>query len=161
MSAASDHSIVRIGVIADTHNLLRPAALSALQGSDHIIHAGDIGKPEILERLREIAPLTVVRGNNDTDDWAQAIPETAELRFGDVHVYLIHILKDLMIDPAAEGIRVVICGHSHKPKLEERGGVLYFNPGSPGPRRFKLPLSLGRLTIQGSEINAELITLDV
>lgn len=158
---ASNHPIFRIGVIADTHNLLRPGALSALEGSDHIIHAGDIGKPEILERLREIAPLTVVRGNNDTDDWAQTLPETATLRFGEVDLYVIHILQDLVIDPAAEGIRVVICGHSHKPKREERKGVLYFNPGSPGPRRFKLPVSLGRLTIQGTEVNAELTTLEV
>ncbi|WP_145141176.1 metallophosphoesterase family protein [Pseudomonas duriflava] len=151
--------IIRVGLIADTHNLLRPEALQALEGSDHIIHAGDIGKPDILERLREIAPLTVVRGNNDTADWAMAIPETAELTFGDVRIYLIHILQDLKIDPAAEGIRVVVSGHSHKPKLEERDGTLYFNPGSAGPRRFKLPISVGRLTLRGNEVEAELLTL--
>jgi putative phosphoesterase len=152
---------LRIGVIADTHNLLRPAALSALEGSDHILHIGDIGKPEILERLRVIAPVTVVRGNNDTEEWARDIPETAELSFGEVRIYLIHILKDLPIDPVAKGIRVVISGHSHKPKLEEREGVLYFNPGSPGPRRFKLPVSVGRLTITGADVEAELINLEV
>ncbi|UTW06168.1 metallophosphoesterase family protein [Pseudomonas benzenivorans] len=150
---------LRIGVIADTHGLLREEALAQLQGCDRLIHAGDIGNPEILARLEAIAPLTVVRGNNDRADWAQQLPERLRLRFGEIGVYLLHDLKQLDIDPGAEGIGVVIAGHSHKPLLETRQGVLYLNPGSAGPRRFKLPVSLGLLHIDAKGVRGELIEL--
>ncbi|MFI8737793.1 metallophosphoesterase family protein [Ectopseudomonas toyotomiensis] len=152
---------MRIGLIADTHNLLRPEALAALQGVDHLIHAGDIGGPHILTELERVAPLSVVRGNNDQDSWADAIPERLTLRFGAIALHVLHDLKQLDIDPAAQGIDVVIAGHSHKPLHEERNGVLYLNPGSAGPRRFKLPIGVGILHIEGATVRAELITLQV
>ncbi|EJO91906.1 phosphodiesterase [Ectopseudomonas mendocina DLHK] len=152
---------MRIGLIADTHNLLRPEALAALQGVDQLIHAGDIGGPHILAELQRIAPLSVVRGNNDDESWADAIPEQLVLRFHAVSLYVLHDLKQLAIDPKAEGIDVVIAGHSHKPQQEERDGVLYLNPGSAGPRRFKLPIGVGILHIEGDRVRAELITLQV
>src|SRR5215218_8227931 len=119
---------MRVGVISDTHGLLRPAALDALRGSDHVVHAGDIGDPAILATLRAIAPLTIVRGNNDREAWAAAIPDTALVTLGGVRVYVVHDVATLPIDPAAEGVRVVIAGHSHKPSSVERNGVLYLNP---------------------------------
>ncbi len=152
---------MRIGLIADTHNLLRPEALAALQGVDHLIHAGDIGGPHILADLERIAPLSVVRGNNDQDSWADAIPERLTLRFGAIALHVLHDLKQLDIDPAAQGIDVVIAGHSHKPLHEKRNGVLYLNPGSAGPRRFKLPIGVGLLHIEGRQVRAKLITLQV
>ncbi|CDM42561.1 metallophosphoesterase family protein [Ectopseudomonas oleovorans] len=152
---------MRIGLIADTHNLLRPEALAALQGVDHLIHAGDIGGPHILAELERIAPLSVVRGNNDQDSWADAIPERLTLRFGAIALHVLHDLKQLDIDPAAQGIDVVIAGHSHKPLHEKRNGVLYLNPGSAGPRRFKLPIGVGLLHIEGRQVRAKLITLEV
>jgi putative phosphoesterase len=152
---------MRVGLISDTHGLLRPQALDFLRGSDHIIHAGDITGPEILPPLQAIAPLTVVRGNNDRGAWAGAIPETALLRIGPVAIYVIHDLKELPIDPAAEGVRVVVSGHSHKPVCTERGGVLYVNPGSAGRRRFTLPISVGELLVEGSEVRVRLVTLHV
>lgn len=152
---------MRIGLIADTHNLLRPEALAALQGVAHLIHAGDIGGPHILADLERIAPLSVVRGNNDQDSWADAIPERLTLRFGAIALHVLHDLKQLDIDPTAQGIDVVIAGHSHKPLHEKRNGVLYLNPGSAGPRRFKLPIGVGLLHIEGRQIRAELITLQV
>ena len=152
---------MRIGLIADTHNLLRPEALAALQGVDHLIHAGDIGGPHILADLERIAPLSVVRGNNDQDSWADAIPERLTLRFGAIALHVLHDLKQLDIDPAAQGIDVVITGHSHKPLHEERNGVLYLNPGSAGPRRFKLPISVGIVHIEDGRARAKLITLEV
>lgn len=150
---------LRIGVIADTHNLLRPEALAALRDCDRLLHLGDIGKPEILDALRELAPLDVVRGNNDRDAWADDIPETLTLEIGGKRLYLIHDLKQLPIDPRAEGIDMVLAGHSHKPLHEVRDGVLYLNPGSAGPRRFKLPISLAILRIGDGRIEAELIDL--
>lgn len=150
---------MRIGLISDTHGLLRPEALGFLAGSDHIVHGGDIGGPDILERLAAIAPLTVVRGNNDTAPWAKAIPETARIEFGGVPVFVIHDLKDLRIDPAAAGVRVVLSGHSHKPSCVERGGVLYVNPGSAGRRRFTLPIAAGELLIGDGRVEARLVTL--
>jgi putative phosphoesterase len=150
---------LRIGLISDTHGLLRPEALAFLAGADHIIHGGDIGGPEILDRLREIAPLTVVRGNNDTAPWAKSIPETAPIDFGGVGILVIHDLKELGIDPAAHGVRVVVSGHSHKPACVERGGVLYVNPGSAGRRRFTLPIAAGELLIDGGRVDARLVTL--
>jgi putative phosphoesterase len=149
----------RIGLIADTHGLLRPEALDYLAGSDHIVHAGDIGGPELLERLAAIAPLTVVRGNNDTAAWARAIPETARLDPGGVGIYVIHDIKELGIDPAAGGVRVVVSGHSHKPACIERDGVLYVNPGSAGRRRFTLPVAAGELLVEGGQVEVRLVTL--
>ncbi|WP_296271149.1 metallophosphoesterase family protein [Pseudomonas sp. UBA6323] len=152
---------MQIGLIADTHGLLRPEALAALRGVDHLIHAGDIGGPHILAELERIAPLSVVRGNNDQDDWADGIAEHLTLSFGAIRLYVLHDLKQLAIDPRAEGIDVVIAGHSHKPLQEERDGVLFLNPGSAGPRRFKLPIGVGILHIEGDQFRAELITLNV
>ena len=150
---------MRIGLISDTHGLLRPEALDFLTGSDHIVHGGDIGGPDILERLVAIAPLTVVRGNNDTASWARAIPETARVDFGPVALYAIHDLKQLAIDPRAAGVRVVVSGHSHRPACLEREGVLYVNPGSAGRRRFSLPIAAAELRIDGDVVAAHLVTL--
>jgi len=147
-----------IGVISDTHGLLRPEALAALQGSDYIIHAGDIEGPFILDRLREIAPVTAVRGNVDKD-WARKIPQTNVLEVEGVSIYVLHILDDLDLKAEAVGFAAVIYGHSHIPKQEIKNGVLYFNPGSAGPRRFNLPVSVGRLRIERGKVQAELITL--
>ena len=152
---------MRVGLISDTHGLLRPEALDYLRGSDHIIHAGDITGPEILPPLAAIAPLTVVRGNNDRGAWAREIPETAILRLGQLAIYVIHDLKELPLDPGREGMRVVVSGHSHKPLCSERGGVLYVNPGSAGRRRFTLPISVGELLVDGDRVRARLMTLDV
>lgn len=152
---------MRVGLISDTHGLLRPEALDFLRGSDHIIHAGDITGPEILPPLAAIAPLTVVRGNNDRGAWARELPETAILRLGQVAIYVIHDLKELPLDPAGAGMRVVVSGHSHKPLCSERGGVLYVNPGSAGRRRFTLPISVGELLVDGEDVKVRLVTLDL
>ena len=128
-----------------------------MRGCDQLIHAGDIGKPEILAELERLAPLSVVRGNNDTQDWAADIPERLLLKIGRLTLYVLHDLKRLDLDPAAEGIDVVVAGHSHKPLKEERDGVLYLNPGSAGPRRFSLPIGIGVLEVAGKKIEAELI----
>lgn len=152
---------MRVGLISDTHGLLRPEALDFLRGSDHIIHAGDITGPEILAPLAALAPLTVVRGNNDRGAWAQSIPESAVLRVGAVAICVIHDLKELPFDPAREGMRVVVSGHSHKPASQERGGVLYVNPGSAGRRRFTLPVSVGELLVDGADVAVRLVTLAV
>ena len=148
-----------IGVISDTHGLLRPEALAALQGSDRIIHAGDIGDPAILDRLSEIAPVTAVRGNVDREAWAKNIPESDVLEIDGVSIYILHILENLDLKPEAAGISAVIYGHSHVPKQEMRNGVLYFNPGSAGPRRFNLPVSVGKLMVQDSKIRGEIVQL--
>jgi hypothetical protein len=150
---------MRVGLISDTHGLLRPEALDFLAGADHIVHGGDIGGPDILERLAAIAPLTVVRGNNDTAPWASALPETARVDFGAVALYAIHDLRQLDIDPRAAGVRVVVSGHSHRPACVERDGVLYVNPGSAGRRRFRLPIAAGELIIDGDAVRARLVTL--
>ncbi|WP_028629071.1 metallophosphoesterase family protein [Metapseudomonas resinovorans] len=150
---------LRIGLISDTHGLLRPQALAALAGCDHILHAGDIGKPEILDTLAQLAPLTAVRGNNDRAAWADAIREAEELRLGDVGIYLVHDQADIPDDLAERGFKVVVTGHSHKPLIVERDGLLHINPGSAGPRRFKLPVSVGFLHIQAREVKAELLAL--
>src|SRR6478752_4107669 len=146
---------VLIGVISDTHGLMRPEALAALRGVDRIIHAGDIGAPEILTALEEIAPVTAVRGNNDRDSWSRAIPATQVVDADGALIYVIHDVGELDVDPAAGGFRVVVAGHSHQPRNEQRDGVLWFNPGSAGPRRFRLPIALGRLTIEAGQARGE------
>ena len=151
---------MRIGLISDTHGLLRPEALAALQGCARIIHAGDIGKAAVLEGLRALAPVEVIRGNIDTADWAQALPERLDLRIGGLRLHVLHDLKALDLDPVAAGIDVVIAGHSHHPRIERRDGVLYINPGSAGPRRFRLPISVALLQLEEGNAQAELIRLD-
>ena len=148
-----------IGLISDTHGLLRPEAVTALRGCEHIVHAGDIVGARILEDLSILAPVTAVRGNNDTASWSRSIPETDVLQAGDALIYVIHDLALLDIDPAAAGMHAVVCGHSHKPKSELKDGVLFVNPGSAGPRRFSLPISLGRLCVAGSRVTAELMDI--
>ena len=145
---------LRIGLVSDTHNLLRPEVLAYLRGSDHIVHAGDICGEAVLDGLRALAPLTVVRGNNDHGPWAERLPFEETVRLGGIAVHVVHDLHDLDLPP---GTRVVVTGHSHKPKVEERAGVLYVNPGSAGPRRFKLPISAGELRIAGGEVSARLV----
>jgi uncharacterized protein len=148
-----------IGVISDTHGLLRPEALEALRGSDAIIHAGDVGDPAILDRLAEVAQVTAVRGNVDHGSWARKVPETNVLEIGGVSIYVLHILDRLDLKPEAAGFSAVIYGHSHVPKQKMNNGVLYFNPGSAGPKRFDLPVSVGRLTITNGTLAGELIEL--
>jgi len=150
-----------LGVISDTHGLLRPEAVEALRGAQQVIHAGDVGSPEILKKLATIAPVTAVRGNVDKGAWAQELPQTQVLEAGGISIYLVHDLTQLDVKPEAAGFRVVISGHSHIPRQEVRNGVLYFNPGSAGPRRFKGPVSVGRLSIDGAEVSAELVILNV
>src|ERR1700681_2764672 len=152
---------VTLGVISDTHGLLRPEAVKALRGSDRILHAGDIGAPEILEALARIAPITAVRGNVDTALWARALPETEVVEAGGALIYMLHDRGQLDLRPEAAGVRVVVYGHSHHPKIEEKNGVLYFNPGSAGPRRFRFPVSVGRLTIAAGKVQAELVELKI
>jgi len=149
-----------IGLISDTHGLLRPQAIRALQRCNHILHAGDIGDAQLLALLRQLAPVSAVRGNNDTGAWAQALPEVLTLQFEQVRVQLLHDLKAWR--PAEGGdAQVLVCGHSHRPVIEQRGGVLLVNPGSAGPRRFSLPVSLALLMIDGAHAQAELVTLEV
>lgn len=148
--------MLRIGLISDTHGLLRPEALALLQGSDHIVHAGDIGKHEILAALASVAPLTVVRGNNDRQEWARDIPHGARLAIGGVDIYVVHDIADSRTDPAAVGARVIVSGHSHKPLAVERDGVLFINPGSAGPRRFSLPISVGELLISAGSVTGRI-----
>ena len=150
---------MRVGLISDTHGLLRPEALDFLAGCDHIVHGGDIGNAAILARLAEIAPLTTVRGNNDREAWARAIPVSAQLSIGGVVLHAIHDLKELDIDPAASGVRIVVSGHSHKPSCSERNGVLFINPGSAGRRRFSLPISAAELIIEGNTVRPRIVTL--
>jgi uncharacterized protein len=152
---------LHIGVISDTHGLLRPEALAALRGSLHIIHAGDVGSAEILDQLAAVAPVSAVRGNIDTYAWARKLPETDVLELGGISIYILHDLAQLDLKPEAAGFQAVIYGHSHVPKQETRNGVLYFNPGSAGPRRFKLPVTLGRLTVDSPKLRAEVIELGV
>src|ERR1700734_1134912 len=150
-----------IGVISDTHGLLRAEAIEVLRGSDHIIHAGDVGAPEILDQLGAIAPVTAVRGNVDKGRWAQRLPETEVFEAGGISIYVLHDLAQLELKPKAAGFAAVISGHTHVPKQEMRDGVLYFNPGSAGPRRFKLPVSVGKLIVEDGSVRGELLTLSV
>ena len=144
--------MMRIGIISDTHGLLRPEAIKHLVGTDHIIHAGDIGAPEVIEGLRRIAPTTAIRGNIDTGEWAMDYPDTELVALGGRALYVLHNLKEIKLDPAASGIDVIISGHSHRPKIETKNGVLYLNPGSAGPRRFKLPIALAILALSDRAI---------
>ena len=150
-----------IGVISDTHGLLRPGALAALQGSDHIIHAGDIGDPVILDQLARIAPVTAVRGNIDRGEWARKIPMTNVIEVSGISLYVLHDLQQLDLKPEVAGFAVVVSGHSHIPKQEIRNGVLYFNPGSAGPKRFKLPVSVGRLMVKEGGVHGKIVELPV
>ena len=137
----------RLGIISDTHGLLRPEALAALHGSELILHAGDIGNASVLEKLSEIAPVVAVRGNNDTGPWAAKLPETLVVEAGKTSIYLLHDLSLLDLEPSAAGFHIVLSGHTHKPESFERKGVFYINPGSAGPRRFSLPVTVARLDL--------------
>jgi uncharacterized protein len=149
-----------LGLISDTHGLLREEAVRALRGSDLILHAGDVGAPEILETLRTLAPVVAVRGNVDTGEWAQALPLTEAISAGPAMIYMIHILNDLDINPAAGGFQIVVNGHSHKPGQSEKDGVIYINPGSAGPRRFYIPVTVARLDLGGRPWKVEFIELE-
>ncbi|MGH8727369.1 MAG: metallophosphoesterase family protein [Burkholderiales bacterium] len=151
----------RIGVISDTHGLIRREALEALKNSELIVHAGDVGSPEVLAALRKIAPVIAVRGNNDKGEWADVLPRTEVVHVGNFHLYVVHDANELDLDPAAAGFHAVVAGHSHRPKIEEKERVLYFNPGSAGPRRFKLPISVGRLMLLNGRLRGEIIELKV
>ena len=150
---------MKVGVISDTHGLLRPEAVELLRGSQHIIHAGDIGSPEIIPALEKIAPVTAIRGNVDTQSWARRFAETEVVELEGLHIYVIHDAHALDLNPKAAGFAAVISGHSHQPKQEVKDGVLYFNPGSAGPRRFKLPISVGRLVIAEGKVSAEILEI--
>jgi uncharacterized protein len=153
--------LMRVGIISDTHGLLRPEAVELLRGSEHIIHAGDIGAPEIIPELEKIAPVTAIRGNVDTQAWARKYAETEVVELGGVFLYVIHDANAIDLNPKAAGFAAVISGHSHKPKQEVKDGVLYFNPGSAGPRRFKLPISVGRLVIADGKVSGEILEITV
>ena len=154
-------ALIRVGLISDTHGLVREEALNALNGCRHIIHAGDIVKPDILERLRRLAPVTAVRGNNDKGAWAKVLSEYEVVEFGKISVYVRHDQSELDIDALAAGFRVCVFGQSRKPYVEDRNGVLFVNPGSAGPRRFKLPIAVGDLLISGDRVDARIIELAV
>jgi putative phosphoesterase len=150
----------RIGLISDTHGLLRKEVVQALRGSDLIIHAGDVGKPEILGELRKIAPVVAVRGNVDTEPWAEALPETTVAEAGTAMIYVLHDVNALDLNPAAAGFHIVVSGHSHKPGRSERDGVLYVNPGSAGPRRFQLPVTVATLRVRRIPYEVEFLDLE-
>ena len=149
-----------IGLISDTHGLLREEALRALRGSELIVHAGDVGEPEIVDRLRELAPVVVVRGNVDTAGWARALPVTATAEAGAVQIYVLHDVNTLDLDPAAAGFQIVVSGHSHKFGRSERSGVMYVNPGSAGPRRFQLPITMARLDLGKTPWDLQFVDLE-
>jgi putative phosphoesterase len=148
-----------VGVISDTHGLIRPEALDALQGSDLIVHAGDIGDSAVLNSLANIAPVRAIRGNNDRGNWAAGLPTTDVVELGAHSIYILHNLADLDLDPAAAGFTSVVSGHSHKPAVEQRNGVLFVNPGSAGPRRFKLPVTVATMTLRSRKSVARIVTL--
>ncbi len=159
-SQAMANAVKRISLISDTHGLLRQEALEALRRSELIIHAGDVGKPEILEELRKIAPMVVVRGNVDTEPWAKALPETAVAEAGATLIYVLHDVNALDLNPATSGFHIVVSGHSHKPGKTERDGVLYINPGSAGPRRFQLPVTVALLRLGRTPYEVEFVDLE-
>jgi putative phosphoesterase len=148
-----------VGVISDTHGLLRPQALAALRGSDLIIHAGDVGQPDVLDPLRALAPLHVVRGNVDHGAWATRLPLTARVDVGGRVFHVLHNIAELSVDPAAAGLAAIVYGHSHQPAIATRDGVLWLNPGSAGPRRFSLPITLARVRVAGGALHPEIVTL--
>ena len=149
-----------IGVISDTHGLVRPQAVEALAGVDMILHAGDIGNQKVLDTLKQIAPVVAVRGNNDKGEWAESLPDWEVIEIGNVTIYMLHDVKEIDISPAGS-FQVVVSGHSHKPSVEERRGVLYVNPGSAGPRRFTLPVSLAHLRVAGETVEANIVKLPI
>ncbi len=151
--------MARIGLISDTHGLLRPQAVSFLRGCDHIVHGGDIGRAEILAQLSALAPITAVRGNNDAGVWAVRLAQTELVQIGEVYIYVLHDVAQLDIDPKAAGVHVVVSGHSHKPSVGRRDGILYVNPGSAGPRRFALPISVAELIVADGAVSARLVEL--
>lgn len=150
-----------LGLISDTHGLIRPEALAALRGSDLILHAGDIGEPAVLNSLEKIAPVRAIRGNNDRGPWAADLLTTDVIELGNDSIYMLHNLADLDLDPAAAGFASVVSGHSHKPALEKRGGILFVNPGSAGPRRFKLPVTVATMTLGTGSPSARIVTLSL
>jgi putative phosphoesterase len=152
---------LRVGLISDTHGLLRPEALSSLRGSDILIHAGDIGNPKIIQELQHLAPSFAVRGNIDKGDWAADLPVTEVVEVGEVFLYVLHELSLLDLDPKAAGFSAVVSGHSHQPSIEYRSGVLFINPGSAGPRRFTLPVAVARIAVTGSELKPEIVELEL
>src|SRR5882672_10101108 len=156
---AMKRNVTSIGLISDTHGLLREEALRALEGSELIIHAGDVGKPEIIEVLKTLAPVIAVRGNVDTESWATALPETEVVTTGTATIYVLHDVHALNLNPAAAGFHIVVSGHSHKPVQRESGGVLYINPGSAGPRRFQLPVTIARLDLAQTPWKVDFIDL--
>jgi putative phosphoesterase len=151
---------VRVGVISDTHGLLRPEAVEALRGSDVILHAGDVGGQSVLDGLGALASVVAVRGNNDQAPWAFALPDTQRVQLGGLSIFVLHDVKDLAFEPRDEGIAVVVCGHSHQPSVSRRDDALWVNPGSAGPRRFKLPVGIARMVIADGVARAELVSLD-
>jgi putative phosphoesterase len=152
-------STILAGIISDTHGLMRPEALAALLGSDLIIHAGDLGSPDVIDSLRAIAPVFAVRGNVDTGNWAAQFPLTQTVAVGALRIHVLHDISELAIDPAIDSVAAVVFGHSHQPMIETRGNVLFLNPGSAGPRRFRLPVTLARVKVTGTELRPELVTL--
>jgi putative phosphoesterase len=161
MRAMGAKNALRVGLVSDTHGLLRAEARAFLARSDYIIHGGDIGKAEILDDLAALAPLVAVRGNNDNQAWAARLPQSELIRVGGVFVYVVHDISQLDIEPRSAGVSVIISGHSHKPMIERREGVLYVNPGSCGPRRFRLPVSVGELVVEGSAVKARTVELAI
>ena len=149
-----------VGIISDTHGLMRPEAITALQGSDLIIHAGDVGTPEIIDRLNAIAPTHAVRGNVDTQSWARSLPDTRVVEAAGLTLFVLHVRAELVVDPVIAGYAAVIFGHSHNPSIETRGGVLWLNPGSAGPRRFRLPITVARVRISGQQMEPAIVELD-
>lgn len=153
--------MARLGIISDTHGLLRPEAIAFLRGCDHIVHGGDVGHPGILAQLSELAPVTAVRGNNDKGAWADGLPETELFEFHGTNIYAIHDLSQLDLVPSAAGIHVLVSGHSHAPSIERRDTVLHVNPGSAGPRRFRLPVAIADLIVDGGELRARIVELEI
>jgi putative phosphoesterase len=150
---------LRVALLSDTHGVMRPEARAFASGSDYIIHGGDIGSADILDELEAIAPVIAVRGNNDRQAWALDLPETELIRVGGVFIYVIHDIAQLDIDPLGAGVQVIVSGHSHKPMIDQRDGICYVNPGSCGPRRFKLPVSVGELLVEGTKVKARIVQL--
>jgi uncharacterized protein len=151
--------MARIGLVSDTHGLVRPQALDFLRGCDHIVHGGDIGHADVLKALGELAPVTAVRGNNDRGAWAEALPETTTVELAGLRIHVLHDLSRLAIDPTEARLDVVVSGHSHRARIEQRGGIVFINPGSAGPRRFKLPITVAELRVDGAAITPRIVEL--